>query len=149
MLALSRFLLVALTALSPFAAQVAYGQISKGNQIIMNRGFQVQALASTYDTFHLGMVTNAHYTTVNWLWASPRSYDGSMPLLGSAPGFPWARWVADETDMPPLGDEASYTNQLVLLQLSDEPNLDDASDSARFATWLNSVRSNWPNTILS
>ena len=95
------------------------------------------------------MVTNANYTTVNWLWASPRSYDGSMPLLGPAPGFPWARWVSDETDMPPLGDEAAYTNQLVLLQLSDEPNLDNSSVRARFANWLNSVRSNWPNTILS
>src|SRR5689334_15632108 len=41
--------------------QTGYGQLSKGNQIIMNRGFQVQALASTYDTFHLSMVTNANY----------------------------------------------------------------------------------------
>src|ERR1051325_11387747 len=134
MFAFSRFLRVALAAWSPLAAQFACGQISKGNQIIMNRGFQVQALASTYDTFHLSMVTNANYTTVNWLWIPPRSYDGSMPLLGPAPGFPWGRWVSDETDMPPLGDEAAYTNLLVLLQLSDEPNLDDSSVRARFAT---------------
>ena len=149
MFAFSRFLRVALAALSPLAVQFAYGQISKGNQIIINRGFQVQALASTYDTFHLSMVTNANYTTVNWLWIPPRSFDGSMPVLGPAPGFPWARWVTDETDMPPLGDEAAYTNQLVLLQLSDEPNLDDSSVRTRFANWLNSVRTNWPNTILS
>src|ERR1051325_6507669 len=123
MFAFSRFLRVALAALSPLAAQFAYGQISKGNQIIMNRGFQVQALASTYDTFHLNAVTNAHYTTVNWLWIAPRSYDGSMPLLGPAPGFPWARWVTDETDMPPLGDEAAYTNQLARPPLSAEPNI--------------------------
>jgi hypothetical protein len=131
------------------AVQSGQAQLSKANQILLTRGLQIQGLVSTYDTFHLTTLSNANYTTVNWLWASPRSYDGSMPLLGSAPGFPWARWVADETDMPPLGDEASYTNQLVLLQLSDEPNLDDASVRARFATWLNSVRSNWPNTILS
>jgi hypothetical protein len=151
MVALSRFLfcVLALAAISPLTVQTARGQLSKGNQIIMNRGFQVQALASTYDTFHLSAVTNANYTTVNWLWIPPRSYDGSMPLLGPAPGFPWARWVSDESDMPPQGDEADYTNQLVLLQLSDEPNLDDSSVRARFANWLNSVRTNWPNTILS
>src|SRR5881296_3245973 len=110
--------------LQPFFSQ---GQISKGNQILINRGLQIQGLVSTYDTFHLSTFSNANYTTVNWLWADPRSYNGSMPLLGPAPGFPWARWVANENDMPPLGDEASYTNQLVLLQLSDEPNLDDSS----------------------
>src|SRR5438477_5922554 len=97
MFAFSRFLRVALAALWPLAVQIAYGQISKGNQIILNRGFQVQALASTYDTFHLGMVTNANYTTVNWLWIPPRSFDGSMPLLGPAPGFPWARWKRGQT----------------------------------------------------
>src|SRR5436190_8863261 len=149
MLPLSRFLFLVLALFEISAVQTSYGQLSKGNQIIMNRGFQVQALGSTYDTFHLSMVTNANYTTVNWLWIAPRSYDGSMPLLGPAPGFPWARWVSDETDMPPRGDEAAYTNQLVLLQLSDEPNLDDSSVRARFANWLNSVRSNWPTTILS
>jgi hypothetical protein len=149
MLPLSRFLFAVIALGAVSLVQSGRGQISKGNQLIMNRGLQVQALASTYDTFHLGTVINANYTTVNWLWIAPRSYDGSMPLLGPAPGFPWARWVTDETDMPPLGDEAAYTNQLVLLQLSDEPNLDDSSVRARFANWLNSVRTNWPDTILS
>src|SRR6476620_7485771 len=136
MLPLSRFLFLVLALFEISAVQIVYGQISKGSQIIINRGLQVQALASTYDTFHLGTVINANYTTVNWLWIAPRSYDGSMPLLGPAPGFPWARWVTDETDMPPLGDEAAYTNQLVLLQLSDEPNRGDPSVRSRFANWL-------------
>src|SRR4051812_26697616 len=78
----------------------ADAQISKGNQILIDRGFQVQALVSTYDTFHLSTLSNANYTTANWLWIPPRSFDGSMPLLGEAPGFPWARWVSDENDMP-------------------------------------------------
>src|SRR5882724_3773668 len=81
----------------------AHAQLSKGNQILITRGLQIQGLVSTYDTFHLNTFSNANYTTVNWLWAAPRSFDGSMPLLGPAPGFPWARWVADENDMPPLG----------------------------------------------
>src|SRR5436189_3269434 len=87
-----------------FNCFLAGAQLSKGHQILINRGLQIQGIVSTYDTFHLSMLSNANYTTVNWLWNSPRSYSGSMPLLGAAPGFPWARWVADETDMPPLGD---------------------------------------------
>ena len=128
---------------------ISRAELSKGDQILIQRGLQIQGLVSTGDPFHLNTLSNANYTTVNWLWSDPRSYDGPMSLLGEAPGFPWARWVGDETDMPPKGDEAAYTNQLVMLQLSDEPNLDDSSVRDRFVNWINSVRSNWPNTILS
>jgi hypothetical protein len=130
-------------------AAVAHAQISKGNQILIERGFQVQGLVSTYDTFHLSTLSNANYTTVNWLWNDPRSYSGSMPWLGDAPGFPWARWVSDEADMPPLGDESPYLSQLVSLQLGDEPSLDDLTTRNRFVTWINSVRASWPNTLLA
>src|ERR1043165_3401147 len=86
-----------------FQVLPGHAQISKGNQILLNRGFQVQGIVSTYDTFHLSTFSNANYTTVNWLWIDPRSYSATMSWLGTAPGFPWARWVVDETDMPPLG----------------------------------------------
>jgi hypothetical protein len=140
-----RFFLYSLIGLSSI---VAHAEISKGDRILIERGFQVQGLATTGDTFHLSTLSNANYTAVHWLWSPPRSFDGSMPLLGAAPGFPWARWVGDETDMPPKGDETAYTNQLVMLQLSDEPNLDDPAVRTRFVNWFDSVRSNWPNTIL-
>src|SRR5262245_37801865 len=123
-------------------------QLSKANQILLNRGLQIQGLVSTYDTFHLSSFSNANYTAVNWLWASPRSYSGSMSLLGAAPGFPWGRWVADETDMPPLGEEGPYLNQLVALQLGDEWDLNNDTTRTRAVNWFNSVSSNWPNTIL-
>src|SRR3954470_2733859 len=144
----NKMLLAVLLLVLP-QSQAVQAQISKANQIFIARGLQIQGMVSTYDTFHLSTLSNANYTTANWLWDSPRSYNGSMPLLGAAPGFPWARWVADENDMPPLGDEAAYTNQLVLLQLSDEPNLDNADVRTRFANWISAVRSNWPNTIIS
>src|SRR2546430_171246 len=83
-----------------FQPESGHAQLSKGHQILLNRGLQIQGLVSTYDTFHLTTFSNANYSTVNWLWASPRSYSGSMSLLGTPPGFPWARWVTDETDMP-------------------------------------------------
>jgi hypothetical protein len=129
--------------------QSGSAQLGKGHQILINRGFQVQAIVSTYDTFHLTTLSNANYTTANWLWNSPRSYSGSMPLLGTAPGFPWARWVTDETDMPPLGDESAYLSQLISLQLADEWDMNDASVRTRAVNWFTSVSNNWPTTLLT
>jgi hypothetical protein len=129
-------------------ARLGVAQISKGNQILLTRGLQVEGLVVTYDTFHLSTYSNANYTAVLWLWDSPRSYNNMAPL-GPAPGFPWARWVYDESDMPPLGQEAPYLSQLVNLQLADEWNLNDDATRTRAVNWFTSVRSNWPNTILS
>src|ERR1043166_2974215 len=117
--------LIALCFLEIVRPGACDGQLTKAHQILLYRGLQIQGIVSTYDTFHLGTFSNANYTTVNWLWASPRSYSGSMSLLGAAPGFPWARWVTDETDMPPLGEEAPYLSQLAALQLADEWDLND------------------------
>ena len=99
-------------------------QVSKANQILIDRGFQIEGLVATYDTFHLSTYSNANYTSVLWLWDPPRSYT-TMSQLGAAPGFPWARWVYDENDMPPLGGESAYLSQCVYLQLADEWNLND------------------------
>jgi hypothetical protein len=90
----------AVFAVTMLMAPPSHAQISKGNQILINRGLQVEGLVATYDTFHLSTYSNANYTAVIWLWDAPRSYD-SMSQLGAAPGFPWARWVNSETDMPP------------------------------------------------
>ncbi len=137
---------LAITVLFPGA--VSQAQVGKANQILINRGLQVEGLVATYDTFHLDTYSNANYSAVIWLWDSPRSYD-VMSQLGSAPGFPWARWVANETDMPPLGGESGYLSQLVNLQLADEWNLNDDTIRTRAVDWFTAVRNNWPNTILS
>lgn len=73
--------------------------------------------------------------------------------MGNPPGFPWARWVADETQMPPQltpygGDETPFLSQLLALQLGDEWNLNDATTRTRLVNWFNTVRSNWPNALL-
>src|SRR5262249_8763787 len=116
--------------------------------ILINRGFQVQALAVPYDNFHLTTLSNAGYSAVCWTWDSPRSYTNNMPQLGPAPGFPWSRWAANETDMPPQGGEAPYLSQEVCLQLADEWDLNNSATRQRAVDWFNSVRSNYPNTIL-
>ncbi len=138
----------AVFAVAMLLAQVSHAQISKANQILIDRGLQIEGLVATYDTFTLSRYSNANYTAVIWLWDAPRSYD-AMSVLGAAPGFPWARWVGSENDMPPLGGESAYTNQLVNLQLADEWNLNDDATRTRAVNWFNAVRNNWPNTILS
>ncbi len=77
-----------------------HAQISKANQILINRGLQVEGLVATYDTFTLSTYSNANYTAVIWLWDAPRSYN-AMSQLGAAPGFPWARWVTNENGHAP------------------------------------------------
>ena len=127
-----------------FASQISgsTAQISKGNWILLDRGIQTQGMVTRDDIFHLATYSNANYTAVHWLW------DSNPQSQGPAPGFPWARWVGDETKMPPSGSESSYLSQLVMLQLGDEWNLNDSALRNRAVNWFNSVRSNFPATIL-
>jgi hypothetical protein len=136
-------------------------QISKGQQILLNRGLQTQGLSTPDNAFHLDTYTNAYYTSANWMGESSGNAGYISDLLGPAPGFPWARWVADETSMPGMGtgltgnkvpfsrtNEIPYLSQLVSLQLGDEWDLNDDATRTRLVNWFNAVRTNWPNTIL-
>src|SRR2546428_1421096 len=104
---------LAITVFSLFSHSVT-GQVSKGFQILTNRGFQVQGMVRNTDPFHLTTYSNANYTSINWLW------DSTPSAMGTAPGFPWSRWVNSETNMPPQGSEGPYLSQIVALQLGDE-----------------------------
>jgi hypothetical protein len=130
--------ILALIAFKPNAT----AQIPKGHQILINRGFQIQGMVVNYDVFHLTTYSNANYTSINWLW------DSSPSLHGAAPGFPWARWVRNQGEMPPLSSEVPYMSQLVALQLGDEANLNDDAIRNAAINWFNTVRANFPNTIL-
>ena len=122
--------------------QLAQAQLSKGSQLLLNRGLQLQGLVQCADFFHLDTYSNASYTSINWGFASnPDSMD-------STAGEPWSRWVSDTTVMPPQSGEAPYLNQLVALQLGDEWDLNSDSVRTTLVNWFNSVRTNWPNTIL-
>ncbi len=157
----SRILLVALVAnVSLFWAN-AHAQISKGNLILLERGLQIQGLITPDNYFHLDTYSNANYTAVNFLWNSTGNL-GPLPIfVGETPGFPWARWVSDEDNMPTMGvgqtgngdsfsrsNEIPYTNQLISIQLGDEWNLNDDATRTRLVNWFITVRSNWPNAIL-
>jgi hypothetical protein len=141
-MSLCRFCLALSLSLFFSQARTSYAQISKGNQILIIRGLQVQGMVTRGDVFHLSTYSNAHYTAVNWLW------DSNPSLMGAAPGFPWSRWAGNETNVPPLGGEGPYLSQLVSLQLGDEWNLNDATTRTRAVNWFTAIRANFPNTIL-
>ncbi len=136
-------------------------QISKGNQILLNRGLQIQGLVQPDNYFHLDTFSNANYTAINFIFNSTGNLGPISTFAGSTPGFPWARWVSDEMNMPTMGvgqtgngdsfsrtNEIPYTNQLVSIQLGDEWNLNDDTVRTRLVDWFVAVRSNWPNAIL-
>jgi hypothetical protein len=120
----------------------AFAQVSKGNWILLTRGQQVQGMVTKDDVFHLSTYSNANYTSIHWLW------DSNPALHGPAPGYPWSRWVIDETKVPPQGSEGPYLSQLVTLQLGDEWNLNDPALRDRAVNWFNAIRASFPNTIL-
>lgn len=141
----SSLLGAAVAALLLGIVQPAQAQLSKGCQLLLNRGLQVQGMVEWDDFFHLDTYSNANYNSINWIFTSNPS------LGGTAPGFPWARWVSDPTNMPPLateGDETPYLSQCIALQLGDEWNLGDDTVRTTLVNWFNSVHANWPNTLL-
>jgi hypothetical protein len=134
-------------------ARPSHAQVSKGNQILIDRGLQLQGLSQDDCYLHLDTFTNANYTSINWINSITPAHSSRPDWMGAAPGFLWARWASDETQMPPQttpygGDEGPYLSQLLALQLGDEWNLNDDATRTRLVNWFNAVRINWPNTIL-
>ena len=68
----ARAFATAVFAAAMLLAPASHAQVSKANQILINRGLQVEGMVATYDTFHLSTYSNANYTAVNWLWYPPR-----------------------------------------------------------------------------
>src|ERR1043166_4488178 len=136
-MSLCHFCLTFTSVLFFSVARPVSAQISKGFQILTNRGFQVQGMVRNTDPFHLTTYSNANYASINWLW------DSTPSSMGNAPGFPWARWVSSETNMPPQGSEGPYLSQIVALQLGDEWELNDTATRTRLINLFNSVRTNW------
>jgi hypothetical protein len=63
-------------------SRTSHAQVSKAHQILINRGLQIQGMVNTDDIFHLSNYTNAHYTSINWI------YNSNPSLMGPLPGFP-------------------------------------------------------------
>jgi hypothetical protein len=133
------FLLTAAICIS--TNQFAHGQLSKGHRILIEHGLQVQGIVTQDDVFYLTTYQNANYTSIHCLWTSNPTAHGPVP------GFPWARWVGDESQMRGPAEQP-YLSQLVAIQLGDEWNLNDPALRDRAVNWFNSIRNQWPDTIL-
>src|SRR5204863_749585 len=110
-----------LVASSVVNARPAISLICSSYVVIL--GFQLQGLTTKDNGFHLQPVANGGsftggyydigYNTVNWVFASTNNPNSNVTALGAAPGVPWARWVDQEANMPPRGDEGPYMSNLV------------------------------------
>ncbi|HEX8524033.1 MAG TPA: beta-galactosidase [Tepidisphaeraceae bacterium] len=145
------------------APAIAQAQnLSKGYQMLLNRGFQIQAVSVKENGFHLQPGTNnaggqtggyldAGYNTVNWCYSNVNNAPNSnVSALGAAPGIPWARWVDNQADMPPMGAEAPYMSSLVGLSLADEQDLNNQTIRDAAVQWFTNAKANpaFNNTIL-
>jgi len=129
----------------------ADGAVSKGFQILIDRGFQRQGLVTKDNGFHLTTgYYDIGYNTVNWLYASTNNPNSNVDALGPAPGAPWGRWVDSEADMPALANESAYMSNLVGLSLADEQDLNNPTVRDAAVTWFNHVTPNpaYANTLL-
>ena len=125
-------------------APPAHPDLPKGHRLLIEHGLQIHGMVTKDDLFHLETYANANYTAINWLWeANPSRH-------GAAPGFPWARWVADESQMPPRdgAGEEPFLSKLIALSLGDEKDLNDPAVREPYVQWFTNVRANYPNTIL-
>jgi hypothetical protein len=123
----------------PVSAQAE--KLSKGYQLLLDRGIQLQGMVTQDDVFHLSTYQDIGYTSVDWLYSSnvPNS---DVSRLGAAPGFPWSHWVSDQDHMPPQGNEAPYMSQCIGLALVDEQNLNDPAARDRMVTFFQNVQNN-------
>jgi len=138
---------VALVVLFATAA-TATAQVSKGHQILIEQGLQIQGMVAPYDPFHFDTYQAANYTSVNWIW------DSRVSDQGPAPGaMPWSRWVRNRSEMPPLSstpfgpDEGPYMSKLFALQIGDEANLDNQSVRDDYVNWYNEIRTANPSWL--
>src|SRR6266478_4775779 len=72
--------------------QTSQAQLSKGFQIVINRGLQLQGLSQDDCYLHLDTFSNANYTSIEWINSISPAHSSRPDWMGPAPGFPWSRW---------------------------------------------------------
>ena len=133
-------IVVLLAATSPMRA----AELPKGHRLLIEHGLQIQGMVTKDDVFHLQTYKDANYTAINWLFEADTSKQGPPP------GFAWARWVGDESQMPPRAgaNEEPYMPRLLALSLGDEKNLNDDKVREPYIAWFRKFAGKYPNTIL-
>lgn len=121
-------------------------QVSKGHQILMDRGVLRLGLSTKDNPIDPTRLQNSGLMGPIWEWGK-----WNPTLMGPAPGLPWARWATTQSEMPPQTtpyDENPYMSQCVAIQLEDEQDLNNPAIRAYATTWFNNVRASYPNTLL-
>lgn len=135
------------------------GELSRGRQIILDRGLQIQAMTLPLqgtgpeipEVYRGQGLTNlnkwcqANFTTINVWWSSA---EYNLPLLAQMPaGVQWGRDYEGAWELLPAASERPYVNRLASFQYYDEhdqtqPEQDD--EKAAYA----SLRAACPNTLI-
>src|SRR5690349_13951288 len=133
-----------LIALLLVASCASAAELPKGQRLLIEHGLQIQGMATKDDGFHLQTYRDANYTAINWLFEADTSKHGPPP------GFAWARWVGDESQMPPRAghNEEPYMSRLIALSLGDEKDLNNPKVRDPYIAWFKNVEPKYPNTIL-
>src|SRR5688500_13521893 len=116
-----RFLHIAAALAMAFSCRFAGAQVSKGHQILIDRGVLRLGLSTKDNPIDPTRLQNAGLMGPVWEWGK-----WNPTLMGAAPGLPWARWATTQAEMPPQTtpyDENPYMSQCVAIQLEDEQDL--------------------------
>lgn len=138
----SRLVSACVTIVTMLHVGSAYS-VTKGHQILINKGLQSNVWMK-YDTpFNLTLFQNAGFTSVLW------EGESDMSRLGPAPGaVTWMKRSDSPALMPPQGGEGPYMSKLVAISLGDEQDLNNPTTRAAVAAWFADARTSYPNTLL-
>ena len=126
-------------------------ELSRGHNILLDRGLQIQALTSPeFDhptkQFDLARWAESNFTTAHF-WANNYPVDQMPP---PPPGIPWGLTDYNEPgtvegDIEP--EAYPYAASLVSYQLKDEQNITDPAELAYLAAEMAAFHANRPNVI--
>lgn len=132
--------LLCASSVSQAVVDATAADLSRGRQILLDRGLQIQALAfRASGPLNLDRWRSSNFTTLN-AWDH-----GTMPILSEMPaGTAWGRM--DQDNWWEIPDDPNYLKNLVSLEYWDEHSLTaDFTDAAatKFASW----RALYPHTL--
>lgn len=118
--------------------------LDRGHRILMDKGLQVQAQVSNYQTpaFDQNLWSASGFTGFNFQWSSTLS---SATLALAPAGTQWGRWGAWGADIKPA--ELPFLRELVSLQDSDEQDITDPSIVQQVSNNLASWRLEYPKVL--
>lgn len=131
------------------ATDAAGVTLSRGRQILLDRGLQIQALAAWWGTPNQALVSrweNSNFTTIN-SWDDPGT---SLALKAMPAGTNWSRMYRPGVEWTKTVSSAEmpYVNNLVSMQYSDEERTpDDAAVLADMTATYRQWNSLYPKAL--